>query len=196
MTPWPTTFILIFDSMKQTTNILETSHGWPLASIHSWLYIILKKTKLTYVCSHEAVHAEAPLWWRDANNGFKVAAPQCGSLILCEDDNWFCWFSGRECVPMTKWSTHAWRWREVVDGVLVLQFWWCALGWWLFCCIFISKKFWLLSRKKKLWTSTTLEILIVILKNGERTTLCVCDLFSKKSSQYFEFLIHVYPSLD
>ena len=91
------------------------------------------------MCSHEAVHAEAPLWWRDANNGFKVAAPQHGNLLLCEDDGWFYWFSSRECVPMTERSIRAWRWREVVDGVMVLQFWWCTLGWWLFCCIFLSK---------------------------------------------------------
>ena len=131
------------------------------------------------MCSHEAVHAKAPLWWRDAKNGFKVATPQRGNLLLCEDDGWFYWFSHRECVPMTKWSTRTWRWRKVVDGVFVLQFWWCVLGWWLFCCIFLSKKFWSLSCKKKLWTSTTPEILIVVLKNGERTTICVRSLLWK-----------------
>ena len=169
--------------MKQGTNILETSHGRPCAyaSILLWIFYIKtkqysifhyiygthgfkyqsfpkikKKKKLTYECSREAVHVKAPLWWRDANNGFKVAAPQRGSLLLCENDGWFCWFSYRECVLMTRWSTCAWRWKEIVDSVLVLQFWWCALGWWLFCYIFLSKnsdccpqkKFWLLSRKK------------------------------------------------
>ena len=29
------------------------------------------------------METNSPLWWRDANSGFKVAAPQRGSLLLC-----------------------------------------------------------------------------------------------------------------
>ena len=89
---------------------------------------------------------------------FKVAAPQRGSLLLCKDDSWFYWFSHRECVPMAEWSIRTWRWRDIVYGVSVLQFWrfdarMMALllhlplqKFWFSS----SEKFWSLSYKKKI----------------------------------------------
>ena len=139
----------------------------------------------------------------------KVAAPQRGSLLLCKDDSWFYWFSHRECVPMAEWSIRTWRWRDIVYGVSFYNSDGATLGWWLFCCIFLSKNSdfrpWknsdrCLIKKNKFWTSTTPEILIVVLSNGEKITLCVWSPFWKilsalwiSSPTHSNLLLNPYP---
>ena len=129
ITTWPTTFTLIFDSMKQTTNILETSHGRrcvytsiffffslknakPLASKHSWLYIILKKnpqSSTTYIALMDSIpkfpkkNKKTHLWvflWSDA----------CRSSFVMERcQQWF-----QSGSPSTWQPSSMSRWRLVL----------------------------------------------------------------------------------
>ena len=82
---------------------------------------------------------------------FKVAAPQRSSLLLCKDDSWFYWFSHRECVPMAEWSIRTWRWRDIVYGVSVLQFWRCDARMMALLLHLPLQKFWF-SSLEKFWS--------------------------------------------
>ena len=136
--------------------ILEkTIHNLPLHIWHSWIQIPkfpknLNKKK-PHLCVFPWSNACRNSFAMERCQQFKVAAPQRGSLLLCKDDSWFYWFSHRECVPMAEWSIRTWRWRDIVYGVSVLQFWRCDARMMALLLHLPLQKFWF-SSSEKFWS--------------------------------------------
>ena len=133
------------------------------------------------------MRVETPLPWKDANNSkwqplnvaaFFYAKMTAGSI-------------GFPIESVSQWQSDQSVHEDGEILSMVCRFYnsdGATLGWWLFCCIFLSKNSdfrpWknsdrCLIKKNKFWTSTTPEILIVVLSNGEKITLCVRSPFWK-----------------